>query len=242
MDAVEKKSLPSTEIRTSQSRQTGFKLHYFPDIPIDDHDNGHRCLPVENKFKRTQNIDIDASCTNFASGPAGNETAYKKKSLSVVEQIEQAYQSGFADGKKQGMFDGEKKGVELGEAEQGLLGKRVFVLEVFGAKIHQGLSLLFDVQGKPVGAADDGPGRVEHTGMVDEQGAFFTAVWIVQGIDLFFHTCPVFSGQGLKGPGQGQGLHREEGQEPAAAVTPLLADHLVSDGLDNPGGMGIHPV
>ena len=115
MDAEEKKSLPSTEIRTSQNRQTGFRLHYFPDIPIDDGDNVNRCLPLGNNFKRTQNIDIDASCTNFASRPAGNENAHTDRSLSVVEKIEQAYQNGFADGKKQGRLDGEKAGVELGE-------------------------------------------------------------------------------------------------------------------------------
>ena len=117
MDAEEKKSLPDTEIRSSQSRQTGFRLHYFPDIPIDERDSGQRCLPVENKFKRVQNKSVDNGCTNFASGLTGNKAANTKRSMSAAEQIEQAYQSGFAEGIKQGMLDGENKGVELGKKE-----------------------------------------------------------------------------------------------------------------------------
>lgn len=115
MDAEEKKSLPSTGIRTSQSKQTGFRLHYFPDIPIDDGDNVRRELPLKKNFQRNQNENMDSSCKNLASGLAGNETSFRNRSLSAAEQSEQAYQRGFADGKKQGMIEGESKGFKRGE-------------------------------------------------------------------------------------------------------------------------------
>jgi len=114
VDAEEKKSLSSDEARSSQSRQTGFGLHYFPDIPVGGPANVRRCLSLEENFQRIQYDKIDSSCTNFVSRPDGNGTYQKKGSLSTAQLNEQAYQKGFADGKKIGMIDGENTGLELG--------------------------------------------------------------------------------------------------------------------------------
>ena len=113
MDAEEKKSLPSTETRRSQNRQAGLRLHYFPDIPIDEPANAKPCLPPEEKFQRIHYEHVDSSCTDSSSGSDGRAN-FQKSSLSAAELHQHAYQKGFADGKQQGTIDGEKKGFELG--------------------------------------------------------------------------------------------------------------------------------
>ena len=113
MDAEEKKSLPSTETRMPQSRQSGLRLHYFPDIPIDEPTNVRPCLPPEEKFQRTRYEHTDSSCAGAGLVPEGDAN-FQQRSLSAAELHQHAYQKGFTDGKKQGTIDGEKKGFELG--------------------------------------------------------------------------------------------------------------------------------
>ncbi len=112
MDAEEKKSLPSSDPRAPQNRQSGLRLHYFPDIPIDEPTNLRPCMPTEGKFQRIRYDHADSSCVGTGLRTDGNPN-FPKSSLSNAELHQHAYQKGFADGKKQGIPEGEKKGFEF---------------------------------------------------------------------------------------------------------------------------------
>jgi flagellar biosynthesis/type III secretory pathway protein FliH len=110
----EKKSLPSNENRTTHRRQTGFRLHYFPDIPVDGQVGVRRCSPPEDNFQRSHYDSSDAACSESASGIDGPDHLYKKRRLTADEREVQAYQKGFTDGKAEGLVEGQNKGFEQG--------------------------------------------------------------------------------------------------------------------------------
>ena len=71
MVAEEKKSLPSDEGQSSPIRKTDFRLHYFPDIPVDGQLGVRRCGPGQDKFQRTQYDSDDPACLDDAAGADG---------------------------------------------------------------------------------------------------------------------------------------------------------------------------
>jgi flagellar biosynthesis/type III secretory pathway protein FliH len=112
--AEEKKSLPSNERRLSPNRQTGFRLHYFPDIPVDGQLGVRRCGPAHDKFQRTQYDSNDPACLDDAAGIDERRSLARQAALTADEREEQAYRKGFAEGKAQGLNDGQETGFELG--------------------------------------------------------------------------------------------------------------------------------
>ena len=110
---MEKKSLPSDEQKSPQSRQTGFRLHYFPDIPVDGPVGVRRCTPTRDNFHRTTYGTDDPSCPDPASGERGPVSFARPAALTAAERETQAYQKGLAEGIQQGLKDGEQKGFEL---------------------------------------------------------------------------------------------------------------------------------
>ena len=111
MDAEEKKLSHNPESGPCQSRQIDFRLHYFPDIPVDDPDNVRVCEPLEDKFHRVQ-YDDESNCTDSLSHYDNPETRSGKRS-SAVDQFEvQAYQKGVSDGIEKGAKEGETAGFE----------------------------------------------------------------------------------------------------------------------------------
>jgi flagellar assembly protein FliH len=110
----EKKSLPSNESRPTQRKQTGFRLHYFPDIPVDGQVGVRRCSPPEDNFQRSQYDNSDAACSESGSGIDGPDHLRQKRLLTADEREAQAYQKGFDDGNADGLIEGEKKGFDLG--------------------------------------------------------------------------------------------------------------------------------
>ena len=113
MAAEEKKSLSSHERRLSQSRQTGFRLHYFPDIPVDGQVGVRRCAPHHDDFQRTQYDSNDPACQDPAASGYGRRSLARQTALTAAEREEQAYRKGLVEGKQQGLNDGEQKGFEL---------------------------------------------------------------------------------------------------------------------------------
>jgi len=111
--AEEKKSLPSHERRLSQSRQTGFRLHYFPDIPVDGQVGVRRCAPGQDDFQRTQYDNSDPVCQDPAASGNGRRSLARQTALTAAEREEQAYRKGLVEGKQQGLNDGQQKGFEL---------------------------------------------------------------------------------------------------------------------------------
>lgn len=114
MAAEEKKSLPSNERESSPSRKTDFRLHYFPDIPVDGQLGVRRCGSGQDKFQRTQYDSDDPACLDDAAGADGRRSLARRAALTADEREEQAYRKGFAEGKAQGLNEGQDTGLELG--------------------------------------------------------------------------------------------------------------------------------
>ena len=113
MAAEEKKSLPSNESRLSRNRSTGFRLHYFPDIPVDGQVGVRRCAPGQDDFQRTQYDSNDPACQDPAAGGDGRRPLARQTALTAAQREEQAYQKGLVEGNRQGLNAGEEKGFEL---------------------------------------------------------------------------------------------------------------------------------
>ena len=114
MAAGEKKSLPSNEHQSPTGRKTGFRLHYFPDIPVDGQLGVRRCAPAKDKFQRTQYDRSDPTCPDSLGGVDDRRSLARQAALTADEREEQAYRKGFAEGKAAGLNDGENTGFERG--------------------------------------------------------------------------------------------------------------------------------
>jgi flagellar assembly protein FliH len=112
--AEEKKSLPSDERQASQSSQTGFRLHCFPDIPVDSQPGVRRCASVQDDFQRAEYDSSDPVCLDSAGSVDEPKALTRKAALTAREKEERAYHQGFAEGKARSITDGERAGLELG--------------------------------------------------------------------------------------------------------------------------------
>lgn len=117
MDAEEKKLSHNAEAGQFQNSQADFKLHYFPDIPVDDPDNVRECLPPEDKFQRIRYADGQPYCSNSSAGHEDTQSRPNRKSSAAKRFDVQAYQEGFRDGLEQGTGEGEKAGFEQAAKE-----------------------------------------------------------------------------------------------------------------------------
>lgn len=101
MAAEEKKSLSNSSNKNIDTFERNFRLHYFPDIPVDDTSGNQRCLSKENRFKPSDFKNVDPSCPDAIENAGDNEIA---GSTPTGEEIEkQAYQRGFDEGHKAGI-------------------------------------------------------------------------------------------------------------------------------------------
>jgi len=116
VDDEEKKSLSRPEQDPFQNGLVGFGLHCFPNIPADEPANVRRCLPTEENFQRVNYDNIGSNRTDMDSRSDDGETCnIRKGSISTAQLNEQAYQRGFADGRKKGMSDAENTWLARGE-------------------------------------------------------------------------------------------------------------------------------
>lgn len=109
MDAEEKKLLPSSESGSYSKSATGFKLHFFPDIAVDNPDNMRVCLPPEDRFQRTRYSD-QSNCADLCADPEDRDSNTDSPSTSSVHV--KAYQEGFQDGLEKGQQAGETAALE----------------------------------------------------------------------------------------------------------------------------------
>lgn len=112
MGAEEKKSLSSMKPDATESEKTGFKLHYFPDIPMDASLNARRCLPAGGHFKRSHFENIDSARDSLSAGADQNLPFRKTRPLSPAQIEDPSYQRGFAEGRQKGFADGETAGFD----------------------------------------------------------------------------------------------------------------------------------
>jgi flagellar assembly protein FliH len=103
--------LPDEVKKGSQSLQEGFRLHYFPNIPVDEPLN--RCVSKtrNSDFERSlfKNMDLDSACPDDEAAPQISESGAEAKGPSVNDIKETAFQKGFLEGKKVGFESGVKK-------------------------------------------------------------------------------------------------------------------------------------
>ena len=104
MDAEEKRSSNNPGGDPYSSRQIDFRLHYFPDIPVDDPDNVRVCVPIEDKFQRVRYDHGDSNCPDLYNPD--------KNSVSEGRNGAQSYQDGYNDGLEKGIIEGDKAGSE----------------------------------------------------------------------------------------------------------------------------------
>ena len=130
MDAEEKKLSRNPESGPCQSSPMDFRLHYFPDIPVDDPDNVRVCVPLEDKFQRVRYDGGESNCPDLTADCDSRPTRPNKKSASSGRLDAQAYQEGFNAGLEEGTNEGERAGFEraaekleplLDSLQQGLL-------------------------------------------------------------------------------------------------------------------------
>ncbi len=118
MGAEEKKLFHSADAEASEDRRSGFRLHYFPDIPLDDPDNMRTCIPLKDDFQRTRFDNCNASGSDFSRDYGGHGTNPQKSAVSAGRFDVDAYQKGFNDGLEKGGADGERAGFERASKKQ----------------------------------------------------------------------------------------------------------------------------
>ncbi|MBW2338271.1 MAG: hypothetical protein JRF47_16215 [Deltaproteobacteria bacterium] len=104
--------MTNNKSRPSQRRPTGFKLHCFPDIPVDGPVGVQRCLPPEDNFQRARYDNTKPVCTQSESGAGGMNPLYKRRVLTADKRVEEAYQKGFAEGLREGENAGFEQGTQ----------------------------------------------------------------------------------------------------------------------------------
>ena len=116
MEGEEKISLSKPEQDPPKDKPAGFGLHCFPDIPVDEPANVRGCLPAKETFQRAKYDNIGINQTDLSPRSDDNGTCnFRKSSISTAQLNEQAYQRGYADGKKKGITDAERTWHALGE-------------------------------------------------------------------------------------------------------------------------------
>jgi len=100
-DGGEKKSLSDNTKKTVDLLEKSFKLHYFPDIPVDDPAANPSCSAPQNSFKRIHFEPVGSSCSQAREIIAEDDAAGHRSAAAEIE--EQVYQKGFREGKKAGI-------------------------------------------------------------------------------------------------------------------------------------------
>ncbi|MGD2038519.1 MAG: FliH/SctL family protein [Desulfobacterales bacterium] len=109
--------MPDEVKKGSQVLQDDFRLHYFPNIPIDEPSTPCVSRTGNGDFQRSlfKNMDRGSVCPDDGLVPEAPETPAKNKegqennAPSVDEIKEAAFQKGFLEGKRVGFESGSKK-------------------------------------------------------------------------------------------------------------------------------------
>jgi flagellar assembly protein FliH len=102
-------SLPNRVKKESQTLQDSFRLHYFPDIPVDEASDAECNPPSDSGFQRINFKNTSSTCSDAAQAPGSTETPEEKKGTSVDEIKNSAFQQGFTEGEKAGFEAGIKR-------------------------------------------------------------------------------------------------------------------------------------
>ena len=133
--AEEMISLTDAIKKGSQAPADGFRLHYFPNIPVDEtpDDCGRRASNSEFKRSHFKNIDPDSACSADPSVSDIAETVVADQSTAIDDIKESAFQKGFLEGKRVGFESGSQKAAAVIDGLQRTLEQ----LQNIRAEIHQ---------------------------------------------------------------------------------------------------------
>lgn len=102
-------SLPSRVKKESQTLQDSFRLHYFPDIPVEEPPDSECSPSSDSGFQRIHFKNKNTTCSDEAQAPGSTETPEEKKGPSIDEIKSSAFQQGFSAGEKVGFEAGTKR-------------------------------------------------------------------------------------------------------------------------------------
>lgn len=100
--------------KRAQALPDGFRLHYFPNIPLEEPSNPCAGRKDSSEFQRLlfKDLDMDLACPDDDASPELPETppAASGPSVDEIDEIkEAAFQKGFLEGKRIGFESGSKK-------------------------------------------------------------------------------------------------------------------------------------
>ena len=95
--------------KNSQTLQDSFRLHYFPDIPVDEVPDADCSQSRANGFQRIHFKNMEVTCSDPAQASDPSETPEEKKGPSIDEIKIRAFQKGFTEGEKVGFEAGTKR-------------------------------------------------------------------------------------------------------------------------------------
>ena len=114
MEDVAKKSLPNDVQNSKLNPEANFRLHYFPDIPVDEGSSYEHCACKEEPFQRLQISARNSTCSDPFARMGGNRVDEEIPELSIEEIECNAYRAGFEEGQQKGLAEGTQEGVESG--------------------------------------------------------------------------------------------------------------------------------
>jgi flagellar biosynthesis/type III secretory pathway protein FliH len=114
MGAEETTSSLSRTNGRDEVRQAEFRLHCFPNLPVEESMVGYRCTRLGEHFQRSNFSNGDARSSSDRPIGAEDYALHQSKPLSFTDIEADAYREGFAAGERKGLVQGEKSGFESG--------------------------------------------------------------------------------------------------------------------------------
>ena len=102
-------SLTNRVKKESLTLQDSFRLHYFPDIPVEEPPDTECSPSSDSGFQRIHFKNKNATCSDEAQAAGSTETPVEKKGPSIDEIKSSAFQQGFSAGEKVGFEAGTKR-------------------------------------------------------------------------------------------------------------------------------------
>ena len=95
--------------KKSQTLEDSFRLHYFPNIPVDEALDADCSQSSDSGFQRIHFKSLSATCSDAAQATDTTETPEEKEGPSIDEIKIRAFQKGFTEGEKVGFEAGTKR-------------------------------------------------------------------------------------------------------------------------------------
>ena len=109
-DAEEMNSLPKRSKKVPSERENAFRLHYFPEIPVDFSTRDPSQPRGQSAFNRIDFENTNETLSDLADDSAAGDKNHPAGCNRKVEEIEaQAYLKGFKRGEKAGFKSGQEK-------------------------------------------------------------------------------------------------------------------------------------